>query len=326
GGIDLYVGGVEHAVLHLLYARFWHKVLFDLGIVSSPEPFHKLFNQGYIQAYAYTDERGQYVPAAEVQQVPGSGQHGEEPEFTWNGEKVNREFGKMGKSLKNIVTPDYMYETYGADTFRVYEMSMGPLADSRPWNTKDVTGSQRFLQRLWRNVVDEQTGEVTVSEDKPDAKLARLLNSTIASVTEEMEGMRPNTAIAKLIVLNNAVTGMKAVPRAVIEPLVLMLSPIAPHIAEELWSKLGHTGSIAYVPWPVADEKLVGEETVTAIVQVAGKVRGKLEVPKTISAEELEKQALALENVQKFMGDVPPRKVIVRAPKVVSIVPGNLGK
>lgn len=326
GGIDLYVGGVEHAVLHLLYARFWHKVLFDLGIVSSPEPFHKLFNQGYIQAYAYTDERGQYVPAAEVQQVPGSGQHGEEPEFTWNGEKVNREFGKMGKSLKNIVTPDYMYETYGADTFRVYEMSMGPLADSRPWNTKDVTGSQRFLQRLWRNVVDEQTGEVTVSDAKPDAKLARLLNSTIASVTEEMEGMRPNTAIAKLIVLNNAVTGMEAVPRAVIEPLVLMLSPIAPHIAEELWSKLGHTGSIAYVPWPVADEKLVGEETVTAIVQVAGKVRGKLEVPKTISAEELEKQALALENVQKFMGDVPPRKVIVRAPKVVSIVPGNLGK
>ena len=144
GGVDLYIGGVEHAVLHLLYSRFWHKVLFDLGYVDSAEPFHKLFNQGMIQAYAYTDDRGQYVPADEV--VEGEPDASGEPTFTWNGEHANREFGKMGKSLKNIVTPDYMYENYGADTFRLYEMSMGPLDESRPWNTRNVVGGMRFLQ------------------------------------------------------------------------------------------------------------------------------------------------------------------------------------
>ena len=155
GGVDLYVGGVEHAVLHLLYARFWHKVLFDLGHVSSSEPFHRLFNQGMIQAYAYTDERGGYVPAAEV--VRGSATAAA---FTYEGKPVTREYGKIGKSLKNMVTPDEMYDAYGADTFRVYEMSMGPLDVSRPWETRAVVGSQRFLQRLWRNVVDEETGEL----------------------------------------------------------------------------------------------------------------------------------------------------------------------
>ena len=152
GGTDLYVGGVEHAVLHLLYARFWHKVLYDLGHLSSSEPFHKLFNQGYIQAYAYTDERGAYVPAAEVSGDETGG-------FRYEGQPVKREYGKMGKSLKNIVTPDDICDEYGADTFRVYEMSMGPLDMSRPWETRAVVGSQRFLQRLWRNVVDENTGE-----------------------------------------------------------------------------------------------------------------------------------------------------------------------
>lgn len=226
GGVDLYIGGVEHAVLHLLYSRFWHKVLFDLGYVDSAEPFHKLFNQGMIQAYAYTDDRGQYVPADEV--VEGPADASGEPTFTWNGEHANREFGKMGKSLKNIVTPDYMYENYGADTFRLYEMSMGPLDESRPWNTRNVVGGMRFLQRLWRNVVDETTGQAHVTEDTPDEKTLKLLNNTIAEVTAEMEGMRPNTAIAKLIVLNNHLTGLKSVPRAAVEPLILMLAPIAP--------------------------------------------------------------------------------------------------
>src|SRR5690606_34887318 len=161
GGADLYVGGVEHAVLHLLYARFWHKALYDLGHVSSSEPFHKLFNQGYIQAYAYADARGQYVPADEVEEVPAEDGSGEVT-FRWQGQEVFREYGKMGKSLKNIVTPDDMYDAYGADTFRVYEMSMGPLDVSRPWDTRAVVGSQRFLQRLWRNVVDEDTGELLV--------------------------------------------------------------------------------------------------------------------------------------------------------------------
>ena len=321
GGVDLYIGGVEHAVLHLLYARFWHKVLYDLGYVSSSEPFHKLFNQGYVQAYAYTDERGQYVPAAEVEQVPGVGADGSEPRFVWNGKPAFREFGKMGKSLKNIVTPDDMYERYGADTFRLYEMSMGPLAESRPWNTKDVTGSMRFLQRLWRNCVDEETGEAVITEDVPDEATLKLVNRTIAEVTEEMEGMRPNTAIAKMIVLNNHLTSLESVPRAAVEPLVLMLQPVAPHIAEELWSRLGHEGGLSHAVWPVADGKYLGVDDVTAVVQVKGKVRGKLQVPADIAPEDLEKQALALPTVQKWLGGKPPRKVIVKAPKIVSVVP-----
>lgn len=318
GGVDLYVGGVEHAVLHLLYSRFWHKVLFDLGYVDSPEPFHKLFNQGMIQAYAYTDDRGQYVPAAEVEEnSDASG----ESSFTWQGQHVNREFGKMGKSLKNIITPDDMYERYGADTFRLYEMSMGPLDESRPWNDRNVVGGMRFLQRLWRNVVDENTGEVTVSEAEPDAKTLKLLNNTIASVTEEMENMRPNTSIAKLIVLNNHLTGLDAVPRDAVEPLILMLSPIAPHISEELWSRLGHTDSLAYEPWPVADGRYIGEESVTAVVQVKGKVRAKLEVSPSIDSDEL--KDMALKAVADRLGGKEPRKVIVKAPKIVSIVPAE---
>ena len=219
GGVDLYVGGVEHAVLHLLYARFWHKVLHDLGHVSSEEPFHRLFNQGYIQAYAYRDARGQTVPAAEVVEDNGT--------YTWNGETVSREYGKMGKSLKNIVTPDEMYEEFGADTFRLYEMAMGPLDASRPWNTRDVVGMQRFLQRLWRNVVDEDTGELVVTNDAPPEELLRHLHRTIAGVEADMDGLRFNTVIAKLIEFNNALTqhtsALGTSPRAVVEPLVQML-------------------------------------------------------------------------------------------------------
>ncbi|MCL1801217.1 MAG: leucine--tRNA ligase, partial [Promicromonosporaceae bacterium] len=245
GGVDLYIGGVEHAVLHLLYARFWHKVLFDLGYVSALEPFGRLFNQGYIQAYAFTDERGAHVEAADVvgDEITG---------FTYHGEPVSREYGKMGKSLKNVVTPDEMYADYGADTFRLYEMSMGPLDISRPWNTRDVIGSQRFLARLWRNVVDENTGEVTVGEEPADLVTRRLVNRTIADVTVEMDNLRPNTAIAKLIGLNNHLTGLHPVPREAIEPLVLMIAPLAPHIAEELWQRLRHDESLARDPAPVA--------------------------------------------------------------------------
>ncbi|MFM7829561.1 MAG: leucine--tRNA ligase, partial [Actinomycetota bacterium] len=185
GGVDLYVGGVEHAVLHLLYSRFWHKVLFDLGHVSSEEPFHRLFNQGYIQAYAFRDARGQTVPANEVVERDGK--------FTHDGEAVEREYGKMGKSLKNIVTPDEMYDEFGADTFRLYEMSMGPLDASRPWNTRDVVGMQRFAQRLWRNAVDEDTGAPIVDDSPAPADLRRLLHRTIAGVDADMDGLRFNT-------------------------------------------------------------------------------------------------------------------------------------
>ena len=319
GGVDLYVGGVEHGVLHLLYARFWHKVLYDLGHVSSAEPFHKLFNQGYIQAYAYADARGQYVPADEV--VESEGADGGEPAYTWNGQLVRREYGKMGKSLKNIVTPDEMYASYGADTFRVYEMSMGPLDDSRPWETRAVVGSQRFLQRLWRNVVDEATGETVVTDDPADEETRRLVARTIDEVEIEMSGMRVNTAIARMIVLNNHLTALETVPREAVEPLVLMVAPVAPHIAEELWSRLGHPESLAHEPFPTPDPALLVEETVTCVVQVAGKVRDRLEVPPSIGEDELRERALAAAGVQRALGERTVRKVIVRAPKLVNVVP-----
>ena len=313
GGTDLYVGGVEHAVLHLLYARFWHKVLFDLGHVSGSEPFRKLFNQGYIQAYAYTDERGAYVPAADVvEEADGS--------WTYEGKPVNREYGKMGKSLKNVVTPDEMYESYGADTFRVYEMSMGPLDVSRPWETRAVVGAQRFLQRVWRLVVDENSGAASVSDELASDELRQALHKTIDAVHSEMDGMRFNTAIAKLIELTNHITKTEARPREVIEPLVLMLAPFAPHIAEELWSRLGHPETLAYEPFPTADPAFLVEESVTCVIQVQGKVRARLEVSPAVSEEELTALALAEPNVQRALDGQEPRRVIVRAPKLVNVV------
>lgn len=316
GGVDLYVGGVEHAVLHLLYARFWHKVLYDLGHVSSREPFGKLFNQGYVQAYAFRDDRGQPVPAAEVVEHEAGGT----TTYSWNGTPVTREYGKMGKSLKNVVTPDDMYEQYGADTFRVYEMSMGPLDLSRPWETRAVVGAQRFLQRLWRNVIDETTGEVTVVDDPAETATLRAVHRTIADVTAEMAGMRPNTAIARLITLNNHLTSLSRVPREAVEPLVLMTAPVAPHIAEELWERLGHTASLAHEPFPTAQEEYLVEDTVTCVVQVKGKVRATIEVSPSISEADLQAAALAEPNVQRQIGDAEIRKVIVRAPKLVNVV------
>nr|WP_255499407.1 leucine--tRNA ligase [Aeromicrobium senzhongii] len=312
GGVDLYVGGVEHAVLHLLYARFWHKVLFDLGHVSGEEPFQRLVNQGYIQAYAYTDERGVYVPAEQVEERDG--------QYFFEGKPVNREYGKMGKSLKNSVTPDEMYEAYGADTLRVYEMSMGPLEQSRPWETRAVVGSQRFLQRVWRLIVDEETGVVVVDDSEPDTAALRALHQTIAGVTEDMAELRFNTAIAKLIELTNHLTKESVRSRSVIESLVLMLAPFAPHVAEEAWSRLGHDQTLTYETWPTADEQYLVEDLVTCVVQIQGKVRGKLEVPADISDEDLTALALAEPNVVRTIDGREIRKVIVRAPKLVSVV------
>ncbi|HEX3003230.1 MAG TPA: leucine--tRNA ligase [Angustibacter sp.] len=314
GGVDLYVGGVEHAVLHLLYARFWHKVLHDLGYVTSEEPFRRYFGQGMIQAYAYRDARGQVVPADEVVEVSDG-------EYTWQGDPVSREHGKMGKSLKNVVTPDEMYEAYGADTFRVYEMSMGPLDVSRPWETRAVVGSLRFLQRLWRNVVDEETGKVTVTEESADPASRRALHQAIDAVTRDYDGLRFNTAVAKLIELNNHLTRLPAVPRELAEAIVLMVAPLAPHLAEELWRRLGHTESLAYEPFPQADPALLVDETVTCVVQVQGKVRDRLEVPPGISDDDLRALALASEKVAATLDGRGVRTVIVRAPKLVNVVP-----
>ncbi|WP_329598561.1 leucine--tRNA ligase [Streptomyces pseudovenezuelae] len=314
GGVDLYVGGAEHAVLHLLYARFWSKVLFDLGHISSPEPFHKLFNQGMIQAFVYRDSRGFPVPATEVEERDGK--------FFHAGEQVKRELGKMGKSLKNAVTPEAICEEYGADTLRLYEMAMGPLDVSRPWDTRAVVGQYRLLQRLWRNIVDEATGEVTVVDAEPDEATLRALHKAIDGVRQDLEGLRFNTAIAKVTELNNHLTKAGgAVARPVAEALVLLITPLAPHIAEELWRKLGHTGSVVHQDFPVADPRYVVDETVTCVVQVKGKVKARLEVSPAISDDELEKVALADEKVVAALDGADIRKVIVRAPKLVNIVP-----
>lgn len=321
GGVDLYVGGVEHAVLHLLYSRFWHKVLFDLGIVSSSEPYRRLFNQGYIQAYAYTDPRGVYVPAAEV--VERDGAH------VWtspDGEEVQvrEEYGKMGKSLKNSVSPDEIAEDYGADTLRVYEMSMGPLDQSRPWATKDVVGAHRFLQRVWRVVVDETTGASHVADVPVDDDLSRVLAKTVAGVRGDYAEMRDNTAIAKLIEFTNVLTkrfGSGGAPREAAEALVQMLAPVAPHVAEELWSRLGHAESLAHGPFPVADESLLVDESVEYPVQVKGKLRSRITVSADASAAEIEAAALADEKIAAIMDGAEPKKVIVVPGKMVNVVP-----
>lgn len=313
GGVDLYVGGAEHAVLHLLYARFWSKVLFDLGHVSSAEPFHKLFNQGMIQAYAYTDARGVYVPAAEVEERDGG--------YFYQGEPVKREHGKMGKSLKNAVTPDEICEEYGADTLRLYEMAMGPLDVSRPWDTRAVVGQYRLLQRLWRNIVDEETGAVTVVDAEPGEDTLRALHKAIDGAGADMAGLRFNTAIAKITELNNALTKAgRPLERSVAERLVLLIAPLAPHIAEELWHRLGHPDSVVHQDFPVADPAYVVDESVTCVVQIKGKVKARLEVPPTISEGDLEQLALADEAVVAALGGAEIRKVIVRAPKLVNIV------
>ena len=317
GGVDLYVGGVEHAVLHLLYSRFWHKVLYDLGYVTSKEPYRRLVNQGYIQAFAYTDSRGAYVPAAEVVERDGK--------FYWNGPdgeiEVNQEFGKIGKSLKNSVSPDEICDDYGADTLRVYEMSMGPLEASRPWATKDVVGAHRFLQRVWRLVVDESTGATRVSEHEAiDEQTLKLLHRTIAGVTEDYQNLRNNTAAAKLIEYTNHLTKQNVTARAALEPLVLMVAPLAPHLAEELWRRLGHDTFLAHGPFPVADPKYLVEDTVEYPVQVNGKVRGHVTVAADADKDTLEKAALADEKVQAFLAGATPKKVIVVPGRLVNLV------
>jgi leucyl-tRNA synthetase len=313
GGADLYVGGVEHAVLHLLYARFWHKVLFDLGFLSSSEPFARLYNQGYVLAAAFEDERGIYVPADDVV-ADGDGA------YSYQGRPVTRHWGKMGKSLKNSVSPEEIYDAYGADTLRLHLMAMGPLDASRPWETRDVIGMFRFLQRLWRNLVDEQSGASRVVDAPADDATRRLLHRTIDAVRAEMEGLRFNTAIAKLIELNNHITRLDGTPREVAEPLVQLVSPLVPHIGEELWSRLGHSTTVAFEPLPEADPALLVEATVEYPVQVNGKVRGHVTVAADADNAAVEAAALADAKVAAALAGVDPKKVIVVPGRVINVV------
>jgi len=314
GGVDLYVGGVEHAVLHLLYSRFWHKVLYDLGHVTGPEPFKRLINQGYIQAAAFQDERGIYVPADEVE---GDAQAG----FTHDGAPVTRNFGKMGKSLKNSVTPDDMYEAYGADTLRLYEMSMGPIDQDRPWETRSVVGSHRLLQRVWRNLVDEETGALAIDDAPADDDLRRALHRTIDGVRADMDGLRFNTAIAKITELNNELTKRDSpTPGEVADAIVRMLSPLVPHVAEELWTRMGGEGSVTRASFPEADPSLLVDDTVEVPVQVNGKVRGKVVIDADADEETAVAAAMAEPNVQAHIEGKELRKAIYVPGRMITLV------
>ncbi|MEN8006399.1 MAG: leucine--tRNA ligase [Candidatus Krumholzibacteriota bacterium] len=282
GPVDLYLGGTEHAVLHLLYARFWHKVLFDLGLVSTVEPFQKLRNQGMIL-----------------------GENGD----------------KMSKSRGNVVNPDDVIAAQGADSLRLYLMFLGPLERDKPWNTKGIEGVRRFLERAWRLFVDDEDNlDARVQDTKPGEDSLRVLHKTIDAVTTMTEDLRFNTAISQMMVFVNEMTGLEVRPRSVLEQFVLLLNPYAPHMAEELWSRLGHEGTLSYETWPVADPQYLVEDLINVVVQVNGKVREQLAVPTDIGQDEIIAQALASEKVQTWTEGKTVVKTIYVPGKLVSVV------
>ncbi|MBT6582414.1 MAG: leucine--tRNA ligase [Bacteroidetes Order II. Incertae sedis bacterium] len=325
-GVDLYIGGVEHAVLHLLYARFWHKVLFDLGYVSSVEPFGRLFNQGYIQAYAYRDERGIAVEATKVVNQDGrpamdvQDQKGQT--YFYEGQPVSQEYGKMGKSLKNAVSPDEINDQYGCDTLRLYEMYMGPLEASKPWNTRDIVGVNRFLRRVWRNFIQDDTDVILVSDDPATDEQMRLLHKMIARMTSDMERMSFNTAIAALIEFLSGIVSLDTIPRSLAEPFILMLAPLAPHISEEIWQRMGHEESLAYAEWPEVDEKWLVQDMLKLVVQVNGKVRGTIEVPADTSKEAIIEAGRTNEKVIRHLEGKEIRREIYVPGRLINIVVG----
>ncbi len=310
GGIDLYVGGAEHAVLHLLYARFWHKVLFDLGHVATAEPFGRLFNQGMIRSFAYRDQRGVYISPEDVDRS------GETLRHKTTGEELTESVEKMSKSLKNVVNPDEVIAEYGADTFRLYEMFMGPLEVSKPWNTQDVPGVFRFLQRVWRMVAGDDNVAAILAEGDPDADVEQALHKLIKKVGEDMEAMKFNTAIAAMMEFVNTATKVGRLTPDQAERFVLVLSPLAPHIGEELWQRLGHDETVAYEPWPEFDEALLAEETVDMAVQVNGKMKSRVTMP--AGADETATVELALKD-SKVAAAVEGKEIVKRI-----VVPGRL--
>ena len=281
--VDLYIGGAEHAVLHLLYSRFWHKLLYDLGYVKSVEPFKKLINQGMI--------------------LGADGQ-------------------KMSKSRGNVVNPDDVIDGYGADSMRLYEMFMGPLEASKPWNMHGVEGVYRFLSKAWRTIIDEDTGAVhsAVQNVEADAETAKLLNQTIKKVGDDIENFAFNTAISQMMIFINHMSKQTVRSKAALEKFVLVLSPLAPHIAEELWQRLGHEGTLAYVDWPEYDSELIKEKELELAVQVLGKIKDRIVVSADASEEAIKEKALASEKVQAAIAGKTVRKVIVIKSRLVNIV------
>ena len=310
--VDLYIGGAEHAVLHLLYSRFWHKVLYDLGIVYTDEPFQKLFNQGMILAFAYETATGAKVTTDLVQENDGRYFH------TETGEELNQIVAKMSKSLKNVVNPDDVIERYGADSLRLYEMFMGPLDERKPWAEKGVKGVYNFLNRTHRFFADLNN----ITEGDEDPETAKLLHQTIKKVENDIENLKFNTAISALMVFNNAALKKGKVTRQTAETFAKILSPFAPHLGEELWSILGHENSLAYLPWPEVDEKLLTEESFEYPVSFNGKMRFRLELPLNMPQPEIEEAVLADPKAQKWIEGKTIRKFILVPQKIINVVVG----
>lgn len=317
--VDLYIGGAEHAVLHLLYARFWHKVLYDRGYVSHPEPFQKLVNQGMILSYAYKDHRGALVPVDLVQEDDqGAVKH------TQTGEELQRIVAKMSKALKNVVDPEGVVREYGADALRLYEMFMGPLEATKPWSMQGVNGVRNFLDRVWRLVVDSRSEDLKLSEAVQDipagAEHDRVVHSTIAAVTQDIENLSFNTAIARMMEFVNHFTKESVRPKSAMENLTLMLAPFAPHLAEELWRILGHDDSLAYAPWPEADQEKLKIASVEVPIQVNGKVRAKIVMPVGIDKQHAQSLALDNERVAELLAGKEITKVVIIPGKMVNFV------
>jgi leucyl-tRNA synthetase len=314
--VDLYIGGAEHAVLHLLYARFWHKALYDLGHVSTPEPFKKLFNQGMMTADAFQDERGVYIDIREVEFRDG------EPIEKGTGKVLRRSFGKMGKRYKNGLPPEEVGEEFGVDTLRLYEMYMGPLEASAPWSMEGIRGMQRFLQRVWRNFVDSDRRVKIGKRTALPSELERKLHQTIQKVTEDIEGLRFNTAIAALIELNNQLVSSDEVPQAVAKPFLILLAPFAPHIAEEIWELASYgRGDLSRQSWPEWDAAKAAEDMIVVPIQVNGKIRGQVEVPVSTEEDAIKSLVLDMESIQKYVVNETAIKRFIWVPdRIVNIV------
>lgn len=308
--VDLYVGGAEHAVLHLLYSRFWHKVLFDLGIVSTDEPFKKLFNQGMILAFAYETATGAKVTADLVTERDGKYFHSE------TGAELKQIVAKMSKSLKNVVNPDDVISRYGADSLRLYEMFMGPLEATKPWDEKGVKGVFGFLSRTFRFISELKN----VHDGEEDSEVLKSLHKTIRKVESDIENMRFNTAISAMMIFMNTATRKGSISRDSASVFALILSPFAPHLAEELWQMLGHNDTLAREEWPEVDESLLTEDSYEYPVSFNGKLRYKIELPLDTPAEEIEGIITADPRSEKWLAGKPPRKLVFVKGRIINIV------
>lgn len=314
GGVDLYIGGAEHAVLHLLYARFWHMILHDLGHLKSPEPYRRLFHQGMITSHAYMRPDRSLVGVDCVEERSGRFFEAR------TGDEVMRTIAKMSKSLRNVINPDEIIDQFGADTFRLYEMYMGPLEASKPWNTDDTVGLFRFLQRAWRLCVNEETGQLSFAQ-QPDPDVEKQLHRTTAKVGDDIERLAFNTAIASMIEFVNAAL-KPGVTKDQMDRFVRVLAPFAPHFAEELWHRLGHEGAVAHADWPGYEASMLKDDTVEIAVQILGKVRARISVPAGADEDQLRALALAEESVAQHIAGKTIRKVIVVPGRLVNIVTG----